>query len=643
MCGILGLFRVAPDAPPITDDLLTTLRDTMAHRGPNDHGNYLSPDGVIGLAHRRLSIIDLSKGATQPMSNADGTVWLIFNGEIYNHAEVRKELEALGRRFKTDHSDTEVILIGYEQWGHEVLHRLRGMFAFAIWDAGKGDVWLARDRMGVKPLYYAQFNGIFLFASEIKAILAYPGFPRKVNEKAFYDYLTFIATPPPNTLFQGVSKLEAAHTLTVHSDGRMESHRYWNPFSDFPKAAELDEAALPAQTLEKFRESVRYRMVSDVNMGVFLSGGIDSSAICAVMTERSAGPVDTYSVGFEGPIHFTELPFARLVVDRYRTRHHELIMTPEQFVGFLPKLVYYEEEPIGDPVSVPIYFLSKLARENGTTVCQVGEGADELFCGYPHWAKSIGASRWAARYQVIPGFLRRLAARVVTSLPFLPWKAVRRADVFRRVSFDEPAFWGGAEAFQELGKKKFLSRAFLKRLDGYSSLSVVERLRKDFVSDSKGKGDELQWMGYIDLRLRLPEILLMRVDKMTMATGVEGRVPFLDQELVKFAMRLPEDVRFKGDVLKSVLKKAVEPVLPNEVIYRKKQGFSVPVNDWFREKLGTWAEAKILEFAARTDYFDPSALAGMIKNSGRNVTWFLLNFVLWHELWIEGKEIDVPL
>ncbi len=618
------------------------MRDTMSHRGPDDEGLFIDPENCVGLGHRRLSIIDLSKAAVQPMSNEDDTLWIVFNGEIYNHAEIRPQLEALGRKFKTHHSDTEVILQGYAEWGKDILPKLRGMFAFAIWDKKKGKLWIARDRLGVKPLYYTFQNGFFLFASEIKALLAFPGVPRRVHEKALYDSLTFLVSPAPQTLFEGIHKLPAAHTLTIDRDGNHTTLRYWNPFDGKHELPQKTEKEWEKDIIDNLRESIRYRMVSDVKFGVFLSGGIDSSTNVALMAELMDRPVETFSIGFENSPKFNELKFARLIADKYKTNHHETILKARELVDFLPKLVHHQDEPIVDPVCVPVYFVSKLAKESGTTVCQVGEGSDELFCGYPYWGQTLGSQPWVKAYQYFPRPVRTMIWKSCNALLSPSFKGMTRLDLLRRASVGETSFWGGAEAFQETYKKRLLNAEFLKRLGGYSSYEPIRQLQMEFFDDAPEGADYLHWMTYLDLRLRLPELLLMRVDKMTMATAVESRVPFLDQKFVNLAMGIPQSLKYKNKTLKYLLKKAVGPILPPEIINRPKQGFGVPVADWFQNLLLDWSHKKILDFAKRTDYFNPAALQDFLHQTQGRMSWFLLNTVLWHEMWIEGKEINLP-
>ncbi|MFN0118238.1 MAG: asparagine synthase (glutamine-hydrolyzing) [Elusimicrobiota bacterium] len=643
MCGILGLFRTQGASSAFNPPLIEKMRDTMSHRGPDASGLYISENQEIAFAHRRLSIIDLSAEAVQPMSNQDGSLWIVFNGEIYNHAELRDELIKKGRVFKTDHSDTEVIIKGYEEWGEGVVHRLRGMFAFAIWDKKKNQLWCARDRMGVKPFYYTFHKGVFIFASEIKAILEYPGIERKCNEKAFYDFLTFLVAPAPHTLFEGIFKLPCSMTLTVFPNGKTKQEKYWNPFmgtTSFPNKSEKDWCA---EIISKLKESVKYRMVSDVNFGVFLSGGIDSSTNVALMAEQMKRPVETFSIGFEGAEKFNELEYARKISDKYKTNHHEYILKANDLMEFLPKLIFHQDEPIVDPVCVPVYYVSKLAKDNGTTVCQVGEGADELFCGYPYWGMVLNSIPWVRAFQMIPSVLRKGLVQGLIASDVLPWKKQRMLDVLRRASYGEPLFWGGAEAYQETSKHKLLNKNFRKRLNGYSSVEPILKLHEQFKNEAPENADDLHWMSYLDLNLRLPELLLMRVDKMSMATAVEARVPFLDQEFVQLAMKIPQSVKYRNKTLKYLLKKAVEPYLPNDIIYRKKQGFAVPVEAWFQNKYKDWADKKINSFAQRTDYFDPEAVADFTQHAGSKASWFLLNFILWHEKWIENKPFDFPL
>lgn len=636
MCGIAGIFSFSSTNREVDRSLLERMRDSMAHRGPDDKGIYLSPKKNVGFGHRRLAIIDLSPEAAQPMSDVDGNLWIVFNGEIYNHAEIREELTRKGHRFKTNHSDTEVILEGFKEWKYDVVQHLRGMFAFVIWDERNQSMWAVRDRLGVKPLYYSFIDNNFIFASEIKALLEWPGLKRELNEKSFYDHLTFVSTPPPKTLFKQVSKLPAAHWMQIDSRGQHKIERYWNPFQKAASAPTLTEQEWEEKILAKLRESVRYRLVSDVKVGVFLSGGIDSSTNTALMAKSVDRPVETFSVGFENtPLN--ELPYAEVVAKLFSTHHHEIVMKPDALMDFLNRLIFHQDEPIGDPVSVPVYFLSKAARDNQVIVCHVGEGSDEQFCGYPYWLKMMSIDKGTRALRALPGFLRRAIYGSLAVNPFWSWEGRRRLDFLRRAVDDEPTFWGGAMGLPETIKRRVLRPEFLEKLGEHSSGDYIKRIRDDFKQDAPAWADDLHWMSYLDLRFRLPEILLMRVDKMSMAAGVEARVPFLDHEFVEMSMTIPKKMKIKNQIPKYLLKKSVEPVIPKEIIYRTKQGFTVPMDDWFQSKLGEAATKKIEAFAERTNYFQPDRLRDYLKHANWQYKWNLFNFALWHEHWIEGR------
>jgi asparagine synthase (glutamine-hydrolysing) len=629
MCGIAGIVRVRADAPPVEESLLWRMADVIAHRGPDDAGVYLSSDGSVGLVNRRLAIIDLSDAGHQPMSNEDGSVWIAYNGEVYNHADYSEGLMASGHTLRS-HSDTEVILHLYEEEGPEALHKLRGMFAFAVWDASRRELFLARDRIGIKPLYYTFASGYFIFGSEIKSILAHPAVPRVVDEEAFYHFLSFLAVPAPATLFAGIHKLPAGHHARLNADGTLRVEEYWDVFDSVARHADWGAEDYCEALLEKLRDSIRLRMVSDVPFGVFLSGGIDSSANVALMAEQMDRPVQTFSVGYAGQDRYNEFEHARFAARRFQAEPHEIIINEDDFLGFLPELIYHQDEPIADPVCVPLYYVARLARENHTIVIQVGEGADELFGGYTHWMDILrlrgGPWEW---FTGLPYFLKSAAlALAPLSRDSIRYEFVRRA------AHGEELFWGGAEAFGEAQKRRLISPALGARLDGLSSWEVIRAHRQRFEARSGG-ADYLTWMGYIDLRLRLPELLLMRVDKMTMATSVEARVPYLDHEFVGLAMGIPQAVRLAGGVTKSLFKRALRGVLPDAIIDRPKQGFAVPVNEWLQRRLGRVMREKLTAFVARTDYLAPEPVQALLDRNDY-LTWYLLNFALWHELWIEG-------
>lgn len=634
MCGIVGVLDYAGGGG-LDQALLARMRDTMTHRGPDDADLYISRDGRIGLGHRRLAILDPTPAGRQPMATEDGRYRIVHNGEIYNFRELRRDLEARGYRFRTQ-TDTEVLLALYADEGPRMLRRLRGMFAFAIWDAVGQRLWLARDRIGVKPLYYAVCAGRFLFASEIKALLECPGVPRAVDVENLYHYLSFLTTPAPGTLFTGIRKLQAGHTLTVEKDGTVREAEYWDVFDGVQPLRVAAPGELSERLLTLLRESVRYRMVSDVPFGAFLSGGIDSSTMVALMAELMDRPVETFSIGFDGAEQYNEFDYARQVATRFGTHHHEVRIGVHDLIGFLPALIHHQDEPIADPVCVPVYFVAKLAKDHGVTVCQVGEGSDELFCGYPYWGRVLRAMGWNRWFGHVPLPLRRLAPAVLRALG---QDGSHDYEVLRRGAEGETLFWGGAEGFSEQQKRRLLRPGILDQLGALSSHAVIAGHFARFRERSPLADDHLAWMGYLDLRMRLPELLLMRVDKMSMATAVEARVPFLDHEFVAFAMGIPQAVKVAGGELKHLLKRAVAQLLPAEIIQRPKQGFNVPVSEWFLRELGPVVREVLLAFAKEQPYFVPESVERLLATGGAR-TWYLLNFALWHRHWIEQEPLQ---
>ena len=630
MCGFCGIFNYVNSNFEIGKELIIKMRDTMIHRGPDDAGIYVSPDEKIGLGHRRLSILDLSSAGRQPMSDDSGKVWIVYNGEVYNFLELRRELEDKGYIFHTQ-TDTEVLIYLYKEYGKDFVHKLRGMFAFGIWDENRKELFLVRDRIGIKPLYYTSCNGQFIFASEIKAILEHPDVKREVDEDAFYHYLSFLTTPAPTTLFKGIYKLPAGYSLTVDESGNINPKEYWDVFDNVTPLNGKPESFYTESILEILRESVKYRMVSDVPVGVFLSGGLDSSTNTALFSEFSSEPVKTFSIGFKGQESYNEFQYARKVANRFNTAHHEILIDVDDLVDFLPKLIFHQDEPIADPVCVPVYFVSKLARDNGVIVCQVGEGSDELFCGYPGWRRVLKLNSLLPYLLTIPSFLRRLGLK---SLELAGKGKTGTYEMLHNAHCNKSIFWGGAKAFSESEKKLILSHNLRETFADKTSYEIVESLYEKFLERSPIH-DYLHFMSYIDLRLRLPELLLMRVDKMSMATSLETRVPFLDHEFVELAMSIPQSVTFNGE-LKYILKKAVESVIPHEIIYRKKQGFSVPVMEWYFEKLGDFTKKKLLDFSKRTDFLDKQYIEEILATRNGRKLWYILNFALWHERWIEN-------
>jgi asparagine synthase (glutamine-hydrolysing) len=639
MCGINGILSF--DGTPVEEFEITRMRDTLAHRGPDGVGVWISSDRRVGLGHRRLSIIDLSPLAAQPMTNEDGSLQIIFNGEIYNHAEIRRELEARGgHTWRTDHSDTEVILHAYETWGIDCIHRFRGMFAIALWDARRQRLWLIRDRIGIKPLYYTTVGGRLVFASEIKAILTLPEVPRRVDHEAMFHYLSFLTAPAPQTLFAGIHKLPAATRMCVSLDGTVRQERYWDPWDNVNPLTGVSEDEIATRLLDELRTAVRYRKVSDVPVGVFLSGGIDSSANAALFSEDDS-VVRTFSIGYDSTRYGSypsELPYARKVAALVGAEHHDMELDVDHVLSFLQPMVYHQDEPIGDVVCVPLYYVAKLARDNGVIVCQVGEGSDELFCGYPTWLKHLRMAR--LNDLPVPSGLKALGLSLLGAAGGRDSFAY---EYLRRTVAGEPLFRGGAEGLTEREKQRVLSADLRREFAGASSADAIEEIRQRFLARS-WEPTHFHWMTYLDLNLRLPELLLMRVDKMTMATSIEGRVPFLDHKFVELALSIPTEVKTRNGQLKPILKRAVRGLIPDDIIDRPKQGFGVPMREWIGGRLGDEIRRRIDRFADATGIFDRKALAEFYEEAGQSKVWQLFNVAQWHAEFIErapaSRDVD---
>jgi asparagine synthase (glutamine-hydrolysing) len=664
MCGIVGAYR--PVGGVIPTSVVNAMRDRMEHRGPDGAGAWRERQGRCVLGHRRLSIIDLSAAAAQPMANADGSVVLTFNGEIYNHAQLRRELEALSKyRWVTDHSDTEVLLHAYEEWGIGCVNRLVGMFAFAIYDArnqSKPVLHLARDRVGKKPLYFMRtVGGEWLFASEIRALFAHPDVSPQMDRTAFWHYLTFIVTPAPMTLFRGIFKLPAGYTMTVDASGAASAAQFWDCKPDASRTfseRELSEAEAVAELTRILKNGIQRRMVSDVPFGVLLSGGVDSSLNVALMSELMERPVTTFTIGYEGEEQTNEFRFAGRIAERYKTDHHETLINHKDAQDFLPLLVRLQDEPIADNVCIPLYFLAKLVRESGTTVVQVGEGADENFLGYwwcEHYRRKQLEVYDPARRAAHPGIWKRLLGRAAH---MIETTSAEDRDIVCRAQHGQELFWGGATCWwgDLRGKLSPDPAAFREQVDcpvpgllptGFESLES-HNVVSHYLGPLGGKLVEpevLQKITYMEMKRRLPEHLLMRVDKLTMAHSIEARVPYLDQDVVEFAMRLPPAYKLKDGIGKYILKKAAEPYVDRDMIYRTKQGFGAPMDAWFREE--QFGKRCVAAFErsrlAEEGYFDNDFVIGMLRgqlagNGGYSFQlWTVLNAVLWYESWIEGR------
>lgn len=668
MCGIVGAFNL--DGGRVTDDdTLLRMRDRMVHRGPDGGGLWRADDGACVFGHRRLSIIDLSTAANQPMLSADGKVAIVFNGEIYNHAELRAELQASGRhRFRTDHSDTEALLEAYLEWGPECVQRLYGMFAFVIHDArdaANPQVHLVRDRVGIKPLYFTRTAaGEWLFASEIKALLVNPAVDKTLNDHALWHYLSFIVSPAPMTMFDGIFKLPAATWATIEKHGRTRARRYWDcaPRSDdFLTTSDLslDDAANEVTRL--LRQSIKRRMVSDVPFGVLLSGGVDSSLNVALMSELMDRPVSTFTIGYREYDEFNEFQHARRVAESFSTEHHEALIDGNEALDLLPALVDLQDEPIADNVCIPLYFLAKLVRDSGTTVVQVGEGADENFLGYwwcDHYRDKEQSIYGPALRGLRPGnrfkpWLRKLLRRTD---PIVTATTPEDEEIIARARTGEELFWGGAVCWwgslrnQLTPDRTPFTPPRACPIDGLLPSAHLELDSHAVVADfyrQHGLARETlpvtRKIPFVEHQLRLPEHLLMRVDKMTMAHSIEARVPFLDHDVVDFARRLPVEYKLNDGVGKRVLKKIAEPYIDHELIYRRKQGFGAPMDKWFREDefARSCRDAFAKSELCKRGFFDNAFVEELLKAQYEGRTshgfhlWTIMNAVFWHKHWFE--------
>lgn len=633
MCGIVGALAFDGSNFEVTTSYVTRMRDTMIHRGPDGSGVWIDGDAHMGLGHRRLTIIDLSDCARQPMSNEDDSLWITFNGEIYNHADVRRELIRLGvRSWKTDHSDTEVVLKAFARWGIGCLGRFRGMFAFAIWDKRNRELWLVRDRIGIKPLYYSVHHGRITFASEIKALLQDPDQPRRVNERSLFHYLSFLTCPAPETFFDGIMKLEPSTFLHVKSDGQMTQHRYWDVWDHTEPLLNASDNEIAERVIAELRTAVSLHKVGDVAVGLALSGVIDSSTNTSLFAEGETQDVNTFTIGYDAEYDSSRNEFeqARVVANLFNTKHHERLLSLEDLLSFLPEMIRLQDEPIGDPVCIPLYYLAHLARQNGVKVCQLGEGADELFCGYPSWNIRLALQR----YDDLP------LPRVLKKAGLSMLAAAGKSDEYyyeylRRGSLGQPIFWSGSETYPQHLKEKLLSDRLNRMFDGYTSWEAIAPVRQRFL-EKAWDTSHLHWMTYSDLSFRLPELLLMRVDKMGMGTSVEGRVPFLDHKFVELVMSIPTEVKTRNRELKYILKKAVRGVIPDEIIDRKKQGFGVPIDEWIAEELGDYAAKELRTFCNDSDLLAWPEIERLLKDPRRRAgTWTLLNVALWWKEYIQ--------
>lgn len=621
MCGIFGIYYFNEERK-VEEKIVVDSTDTMIHRGPDDSGFFIAKN--IGLGHRRLSIIDLSNGH-QPLFNEDESVTIVYNGEIYNYLELREELLTKGHKFKTK-SDTETIIHAYEEWGESCVNKFRGMFAFVIWDERRKQLFVVRDRIGIKPLYYYNDKNVFIFASEIKAILNTGYVQKGVNILTLDSYFSLGYVPGTNTMFRNIFKLLPGHTITI-KDKNVSIKKYW----DFPRhgiaLGSIDEYKEKFYSL--FTECVKMRLMSDVPLGVFLSGGLDSSAVVSVMSKMVSDPVKTFSVGYNNAEDISELKYADIIADTFKTDHHTFTLDPKGFIDSLDILLKHMEEPVVESPAIALYHIAKLCKPHATVVLS-GEGSDEGFAGYGLYnlmnrinklKKNISGDLDLFNYIRVPKFL--LNERYIK---YAEWLFRPLEKVYKGTSADLP----------ESYKKSFYTEDLYKEKGDY-----LDRVFGEYFSYVRGD-NALSKMLYVDAKTWLVDDLLLKADKMTMAASVELRVPFLDHVLMEFATSLPNEYKIKDGQGKYLLKKTMENLLPNSIIYRKKMGFPVPVNQWFGKELNDKARDILLsKKSIQRGYINPDYLTKILGqqlkgkgNHGRRI-FSLLNLELWHNMYID--------
>ena len=625
MCGICGIYNL--DGRSVDRAVLQKMNDSLIHRGPDDQGIHCS--GHVGLGHRRLSIIDLNTGK-QPIYNEDRTKVIVYNGEIYNYKNLRENLVSLGHVFTTE-TDTEVVLHSYEQWGWECVNKLRGMFAFAIWDNSEKHLFIARDRLGIKPLYYYVNKNVFFFGSELKAILASNNVEKEIDLEALADYFSLGYVPSPKSIFKNIYKLPAGHVMIVRPTGNW-IYQYWDLC--FNPEPEQNIEKIGEQLLSSLTEAVDIRLISDVPLGAFLSGGVDSSAVVAIMASLNENPVITNSIGFRERA-FSELDDARYTADLFGCEHHEYTVSPNA-MDIVERLAWYYDEPFADSSSIPTYYVSKMSREN-VTVALSGDGGDENFLGYSRYPMDLVENRFR---KIIPEFIKRGVVKPLSQVyPKADWAPrIFRGKTFLTNVAHEPAtaHFNTVSLLSPELKRKLLHMDVQKSLAGYSSVDVFQKYYKDFSNNSCD--DFLSAIQYVDIKTYLVDDILTKVDRASMANSLEVRVPILDHIFVEHAAKIPSKLKLNKGQSKIVFKKALEKTLPKNILNRKKMGFSIPLGQWLRNEIRCLGEDVLFNKKSKTHgFFNDKYVRSMWQQhlSGQrnysSALWSLIVFHLWGE------------
>lgn len=631
MCGINGFFNYSNLSLFEEEALIAGMNRAISHRGPDDRGIWIDRNNGVSFGHQRLSILDLSSSGHQPMVSKNNTV-IVYNGEIYNFKSLKKNLNEYSFFSETD---TEVLLYLYERYGHKCLEHLNGMFAFAIWDKMKGELFLSRDRIGIKPLYYTTLKGVFAFSSEIKALLTLPWVKAELDEKALYDFLTFNSVSPPQTMFKDIHKFHPGYKMIVGENGIKIYKPYWEmSYSNYDS---LRTEAIEELILAELERSVQNRMVSDVPVGAFLSGGVDSSSIVALMSKHASKPIKTYSIGFQDAPDYDELIHARKIAKQFGTEHYEKIVTPQDIIDFLPKVVEIYDEPLADSTSIPMYFISKLARENGSVVVLTGDGADELFCGYRNWMRYINLYPYYGFFYKFPKILKVLIMNIYGLLD----KSSPTYDHLSRAVIGQKYLWS-AGGFKETTKRSFLSLDFNNRSNKVNSYDRILHYRKLFESTAQNGRviSEVDWLCYSGFKDSIPNRYLYRADHLGMAHSIELRVPFLDHKFVNLALSIQGRWKINKGEPKYILKKSLERILDSETLYRKKKGFCVPLREWAGDIILDYIDTNLRAFCRDTGLFNEEGLREQViqtKKGNNNYIFSLWNIYFlmsWFKKWI---------
>ena len=620
MCGINGIFNFSNNQIGNQLSNINLMNEKIRHRGPDGNGTWYDHDHNIYLGHQRLSIIDLSDNARQPMKSNNNSI-LTYNGEIYNY----KKIKSINNYNFNSSSDTEVLIALYDMYKEGCLEYLNGMFSFAIWDDNKKELFLARDRIGIKPLYYSIINSIFVFSSEIRSILSLPWIKPQLNKKELYNYLSFNFTTPPSTLFEGIYKFHPGHKMIVNKNGIIKYEKYWTEEIDVnTKYNEDDYLDLINR---EFKNSVELRMVSDVPVGAFISGGVDSSAVLANMVNHSNSTVNTFSVGFENSPEHNELDFSRELAELYRTNHHEIIVNENDFKNFIFEIANIFDDPLADPTSIPIYFLTKLANENKTKVVLTGDGPDELFIGYRRWMNLI---RYKKYFDSLSSFPLDFLSKQLLGLNKFRTNSSLKEFLYRSSNNFE-YFWGSIGGMKESSKEEILNKEFMNVIGESNSYEIIKSFKAEF--ENQNATNIIYWMSFLGLKHIIPNYYLYRADRLGMSNGVEIRVPFLDHNFVNLAINCPGEYKIKNNQPKYIIKKSYEKIIPKNFLYRKKMGFCVPIEKWGNNIMRNYIIYNFEQFCSETNLFDQRKISLMLKSNNSFMLWNVYFLINWHKKW----------